>query len=259
MVRRIAVEAGDITMGYFEEGMQVPADGKDDGSPVTEADRAAERHIIAALSDIVSDVPVIGEEAVSAGIIPDLTGSDYFWLVDPLDGTREYMTGGKDFTVNIALIKEGAPILGVIYAPAYGEMFAAHGEGTAVRTSDESDKEKSIRVRKPLSAGLTVMASKNRSFAETDKFLEDFKVEKIVRRSSSLKFCLIAQGKADIYPGFGQTCEWDTAAGQAILNAAGGEIVTIDGAPMTYGHANRKFINPSFIARNRELAEEIQT
>lgn len=253
VVRRIAREAGDITMDHFHEGYAVSVDAKMDGSPVTEADRAAERHIITALEDAVAGVPVIGEEAVSAGHIPDLSGHDYFWLVDPLDGTKAYAVGERDFTVNIALIKKGVPILGVIYAPAHGELYAAHDGGAAIRALDDSDRDKEIRVRRPDAGGLIVMASKGRSYAETDAFLEEHKVKKIERRSSSLKFCHIAWGKADIYPGLAQTCEWDTAAGQAILNAAGGEIVTLDGVPLSYGHADRKFINPSFIARSHHL------
>lgn len=253
VVRRIAREAGDITMDHFHEGFTVTADAKTDGSPVTEADRAAERHIIGALEDAVPGIPVIGEEAVSMGHIPDLTGCEYFWLVDPLDGTKAYAAGEKDFTVNIALIKLGVPILGAIYAPAYGELYAAHDGGPAIRALDETDREKEIRVRNPDKGGLIVMASKGRSYAETDAFLEEHKVKKIERRSSSLKLCIIAAGKADIYPGLAQTCEWDTAAGQAILTVAGGEIVTLDGTPLTYGHADRKFINPSFIARSNHL------
>lgn len=253
VVRRISIEAGDITMDHFHEGFAVTVDAKIDGSPVTEADRAAERHIIAALEDAVPGVPVIGEEAVSAGIIPDLTGCEYFWLVDPLDGTKAYVAGEKDFTVNIALIKSGVPILGAIYAPAHGELYAAHDGGPAIRALDDTGRDKEIRVRRPDAGGLIVMASKGRSYVETDAFLEEHKVKKIERRSSSLKLCLIAAGKADIYPGLAQTCEWDTAAGQAILNAAGGEIVTLDGVPLSYGNADKKFTNPSFIARSCHL------
>lgn len=253
-VRRIATEAGEITMTHFSEGMAVAAMSKADGSPVTEADRAAERHIIASLEDIVPGVPVIGEESIAAGIVPDLSGHEYFWLVDPLDGTREYAEGGKDFTVNIALIQNGVPVLGVIYAPAHGELYAGHGEGTAIRYLEDTDKEKSIRVAKPSAGGLIVMASNKRFYAETDAFLTDYKVRRLDRRSSSLKICFIAAGKADLYPGLGPTCEWDTAAGQAILTAAGGEIVTMDGAALTYGHADKKFANPPFIARSSYVA-----
>lgn len=254
IVRRIAHEAGEITLDHFDEGMVRSADSKADGSPVTEADRLAERHIIRALGDDVGPIPVVGEEACASGAIHDLSGEEYFWLVDPLDGTREFVAGGKDFTVNIALIRQGQPVLGVIYAPAYGEMYSAYGEDTAMRWMEDTNTEKQIRVRRPRSSGLTVIASKNRGAAEIDRYLEEHKVEKIIRRSSSLKICAVASGKADLYPAFGETCEWDTAAGQAILEAAGGEIVTLDGAGLSYGGAERKFINPSFIARSKYLA-----
>lgn len=254
MVRRVAHEAGEITLGHFEEGMMLSSETKGDGSPVTEADRAAEAHITKAFQEDFPDIPVVGEEAVAAGAIHDLSSSEYFWLVDPLDGTREFIAGSPEFTVNIALIKNNEPILGVIYAPAKGEMYAAHGEGTAVRWVEETGSEKEIRVRKPSRGGLVVMASKNRAGEALDNYLAEQKVEKIIRRGSSLKLCAVASGKADIYPGLWETCEWDTAAGHAILSAAGGEVVTLDGTPLRYGLQSPHFINPSFIARSKYLA-----
>jgi 3'(2'), 5'-bisphosphate nucleotidase len=252
VVRRVAFEAGEITLDYFEEGMVLSHDTKPDGSPVTDADRRAEEFIAAQLKDAVPGIPVLGEER--ANNIDD-KDSDYFWLVDPLDGTREFVSGGTEFTVNIALIKNGAPVLGVVYAPAKGEMYAAHGEGTAVRWLSETEVEKPIQVRRPVRAGLTVMASKNRHAAELEAFCAEQKVEKIIRRGSSLKICAVASGKADIYPGFGPTCLWDTAAGQAILEAAGGEIVAQDGgAPLTYSMKKDGFFNPPFVARSKFLA-----
>ncbi|PZQ44736.1 MAG: 3'(2'),5'-bisphosphate nucleotidase [Micavibrio aeruginosavorus] len=250
MVKRTALEAGEITLDYFEEGMQIAADIKADGSPVTIADKRAEEYIIRALQDAVPGIPVIGEEANAAGERHDLKGQEYFWLVDPLDGTKEYAMGSPDYTVNIALIKNNTPVLGVIYAPAHGELFSAHGEGTAVRWLEETNNEKPIRVRKPSAKGLVVIASKNRSAAEIDKYLEEHKVEKIIRKGSSLKICAVAMGKADLYPGLAETCEWDTAAGHAILNAAGGEIVALDnGQVLTYGDKDGHFNNPKFLAQ----------
>lgn len=254
IVRRIALDAGEITLDYFEEGMRLPSDTKGDGSPVTEADRKAEEYIIKALKENLSGIQVVGEECVSQGETYDVSGEEYFWLVDPLDGTREFVIGSPDYTVNIALIKNNVPVLGVIYAPAKGEMFSSCGEGTAVRWLEESGNEKAIRVRKPSRNGLIVIASKNRAGAELDQYLEEQKVEKIIRRGSSLKICAVASGKADIYPGFGQTCEWDTAAGHAILNAAGGEIVRMDGVPLSYGDKDGHFYNPPFLARSSYLA-----
>jgi 3'(2'), 5'-bisphosphate nucleotidase len=198
-------------------------------------------------------VPVIGEEAAAAGDLPDLSTSDYFWLVDALDGTREFTEGGLDFTVNIALIHKteqgGEPILGVVYAPARGALYAGHGPGTATRWLADSDHEKNINVRSTPKAGITVVSStRSTDTTRMDQFLSGFKVEKIIRRGSSLKICAIAEGKADFYPRFGAICEWDTAAGDAVLRAAGGLITDMNGQPLTYGHAERTFINPECVA-----------
>lgn len=248
MVRRLAIEAGDHTLQYYEEA-GCAADEKTDGSPVTIADREAEAIIIKGLNDIAADIPVVGEEATAAGIIPDLSGAEWFWLVDPLDGTREFVRGSPDYTVNIALIHRGIPVLGVVYAPVSGELYAGYGQGTAIRWLADTQNEKPIRVRDMPSGGLTVISSRNHHHqTEFDQFIADFKIAKAVRRGSSLKICLIAAGKADVYPRFGLTCEWDTAAGDAILRSAGGHIVDMQGAPLTYGHADRKFHNPEFVA-----------
>ena len=253
IIRRIAVEAGQKTLDHFEEGMHVSSDTKDDGTPVTLADREAEQYIVDELRAEFPNIPIVGEEGIADGIIPDLTGHEYFWLVDPLDGTREFITGSPDFTVNIALIKNNAPILGVIHAPAHDETFMAYAEGAAIRINEETGQEKEIRVRKPSRNGLTVITSKNRGGEEIDRYLEEHKVEKIIRKGSSLKICAVASGKADLYPGFGQTCEWDIAAGHVILQSAGGDIVTMEGAPLIYGNSQQKFMNPKFLARTNYL------
>ncbi len=254
MVRRTAYEAGEITLEYFEEGMILSSDAKSDGSPVTEADRRAEEYIAKIFKEEFPGIPVIGEEAIAGGEAHDLSAGEYFWLVDPLDGTKEFVAGGKEFTVNIALVKNGVPTLGVIFAPALGEMYSAYGEGTATRWLEETGTEKNIRVRKPSRGGLIVMASKSRNAQEIDAFLSEHKVEKIIRRASSLKICAVASGKADLYPGLGLTCAWDTAAGQAILNAAGGEIVDFSGKPLIYGGDDPRFHNPPFLARSKYIA-----
>ncbi len=254
VVRRIAMEAGQVTLEYFDEGMKIAPDIKTDGSPVTEADKKAELFIMDALrQDISADIPVVVEEAISQGAVHDLSSQDYFWLVDLLDGTREFIEGSPDYTVNIALIKNHVPILGVIYAPARGEMFSAYGEGTATRWTEDTGHEKAIKAKRPSRGGLVVITSKNREREQIDKFLSEQKVEKIIRKGSSLKICAVASGRADLYPGFGQTCEWDTAAGQAILEAAGGQIVTMDGVSLTYGD-KKDFFNPPFLARSNFLA-----
>ncbi len=260
IVRRIAIEAGHETLKYFDESGFDASKAKDDGSPVTIADHAAEEIIEKALYEILPAVPVVGEELAAAGRIPEIGGSEYFWLVDPLDGTKEFISGSGDYTVNIALLYKGDPVLGVVYSPVNGELYAGCGEGTAIRWLEDTNKEKSIHVRKPPPGGLTVVASLNHA---NDKKLEDFlreyKVEKLVKRGSSLKICAVASGKADLYPRLGPTCEWDTAAGDAVLRAAGGYVMTLDNhAPFTYGHARRKFLNPEFVAAPSDFFEIIQ-
>ncbi|MCB9988419.1 MAG: 3'(2'),5'-bisphosphate nucleotidase CysQ [Rhodospirillales bacterium] len=249
MVRRVAREAGEVTLEYFDESGYQGAEAKGDGSPVTEADRAAETLIEKALSDILPGIPFIGEEAVAEGRIPGLTGADYFWLVDALDGTKEFISGSGDYTVNIALIHKNKPILGVVYAPVKGELYAGSGPGTAIRWLEDTDKEKSIHVRRPPKEGLTIVSSRSHGSDEKlAKFLDGQKVAKVLKKGSSLKICAVAAGKADLYPRFGPTCEWDIAAGHAVLLSAGGAMTDMDGVEMSYGHAGRKFLNPEFIA-----------
>ncbi len=255
MVRRLAVAAGDHTLQYFEsvgtdadDGFQV----KDDGSPFHRADVEAEEMIVTGLAALAPGIPVVGEESVSAGKIPDLNGVEWFWLVDPIDGTREFLegpNGSGDYTVNIALVHRGVPVIGVVYAPVSGELFAGCGPGTALRWRADTGNEKPIAVRPAPAAGLVVVASRNhRDQKKLDDFLAEMKVAKVIHRASSLKICAIAAGKADIYPRHGLTSEWDTAAGHAVLASAGGAIVDMDGNALTYGHAAQKFVNPEFVA-----------
>lgn len=249
MVRRIALDAGEIIMKYYEDLDGLEIDSKHDDSPVTLADREAETFIQMSLEQLTLDIPVIGEEAVALGKKTSVEGHEYFWIVDPLDGTKEFMNGGEEFTVNIALVKNAKPVLGVVYAPALGELYAGHGEGTAIRWSQDTDTEKPISVRPPPKGGLNVVASKSHGDAQRlEKFLEQFKVEKLIKRGSSLKICVIAAGKADIYPRLGPTCEWDTAAADAVLQAAGGVITDVNGERLKYGGANPKWLNPEFVA-----------
>lgn len=257
MVRRIALEAGKITLRYFDHGEQGAFENKADGSPVSLADQEAEAYIQKALAELLPSVPFIGEEAVAGGHVPHLAADDFFWLVDPLDGTREFISGGNDFTVNIALIHKSVPVLGIVYAPAGGILYAGHGQGTAVRWSADTDKEKSIAVRRIPKEGLTVVASASHGDpARQNAFLENFKVEKIIKRGSSLKICAIAEGKADIYPRFGPTCQWDTAAGDAVLRAAGGRLTDLQGKPLHYGPGDPKFLNPEFVASSFDCFEK---
>lgn len=253
-VRRIAVEAGELTLDYFEPGARLDLVQKPDGSPVTVADRLAEALIEKALSDITPGVPFVGEEAVSEGRIPDLGGAPCFWLVDPLDGTSDFIAGSPDYTVNIALIRDGVPSLGVIYAPAHGSLYAACGPNTAIRWREETGTEKPIRVRSAPASGLTVLSSRaHANGPRLEEFLRDIKVARLLRSASSLKLCSIAAGKADLYPRFGPTCEWDTAAGDAILHAAGGHVSGLDGARLSYGKFREGFLNPSFIACSADV------
>jgi 3'(2'), 5'-bisphosphate nucleotidase len=260
IVRRIAVEAGEVILRYYDGLEDLETEHKDDGSPVTLADRDAERLIEQKLHEILPDVPMIGEEGVAEGRIFDLAAHPYFWLVDPLDGTKDFLAGGQDFTVNIALIHKGDPVLGVIYAPEKGELYMGFtnedGSSRAFRHFEDSNTEKDLRVRKPPAEGLTIISSHSPSVGgKMDKFLQDYKVAKIVKRASSLKICAIAAGKADMYPRLGPTGEWDTAAGDAVLRAAGGVIKDFEGRlPLRYGcGVDGRFLNPSFVAASGDL------
>lgn len=246
-ITRIAIEAGNITLKYYDEAGYQGAEIKGDGSPVTKADKEAEAYIIEQLQAMAPDVPIVGEE--SYHLLKDVDLSGRFWLVDPLDGTKEFVAGGEDYTVNIALIENGEPIMGVIAAPVLGEVFMGHRDMGARKWSDDNDSYKDIRVRTVPARGYTAIVSRSRgNTPEMQTFLEQFKLDKTISRGSSLKICAVADGRADLYPGLGLTCEWDLAAGHAILKAAGGNIFTLEGQQISYGHIDRKFLNPNFLA-----------
>ncbi len=256
VVRRIALEAGEITLKYFDESGFDGAQAKGDGSPVTIADKEAEKYITEKLIETLPDIPVIGEEAVAEGRAPDVEGTDYFWLVDALDGTKEFISGGSEYTVNIALIHNYEPILGVVYAPVSGELYAAHGKGTAIKYNDDTETEKAIKTRDVPKEGLVVVSSKSHgSQDDLDTYLQEYKVQKILKRGSSLKICAIAAGKADLYPRFGPTCLWDTAAGHAVLRGAGGDLLSLkdDGSSLTYDPQVLNFLNPDFVAKSKDM------
>jgi len=243
----LAVDAGREIMAVYRGDFSARA--KRDLTPVTEADEAAERLILEGLAALDPTTPVISEEAASAGRIPHVAGR--FWLVDPLDGTKEFISRNGEFTVNIALIENGAPVLGVVHAPAlarifWGEKGVGAAEGAIGSSGDIAWKD--LHVRPCPTDGATVVASRSHRDAATDGFLRKVKVKSLCQAGSSLKFCLVAAGEADLYPRFGRTMEWDTAAGHAVLAAAGGKVVTEDGQPLSYGKRARGYDNPGFIA-----------
>ncbi|MCL4146392.1 UNVERIFIED_CONTAM: hypothetical protein GTU68_064549 [Idotea baltica] len=213
---------------------------KGDASPVTEADQRAEDLILAALRLTDPELHVLAEEAVSAGHIPE--HGSRFALVDPLDGTREFVNRNGEFTVNIAIIEHGRPTMGVVYAPAKDPW-----QATAKPGADVPTERKTLKIRALPSAGPTAVASKSHRSPETEDILKAFGVAETIGAGSSLKFCLIAAGEADLYPRMGRTMEWDTAAGHAVVEAAGGRVLTEDGAPLLYGKTERGYDNPHFI------------
>ena len=241
-VRRLALEAGRTIMAFYRDG--TPVETKADRSPVTEADRAADRLIVAGLRAADPHIPVISEEGTANDDLAAPPGGR-FWLVDPLDGTREFIARTGEFTVNIALIEDGRPVLGVLHAPVQGETYVADGLGQAVRIVGNG-------VPRPISAravpgeGPAVVASRLHRDAETDAYIATLRPERIESAGSALKFGLLARGEADVYPRFGRTMEWDTAAGQAVLEAAGGHVRDLNGRELRYGKAG--FVNPPFVA-----------
>ena len=246
----IALEAGELIMQVYATDFEVF--NKNDKSPVTEADEKAEAWILNALAELAPDIPVLAEEAVSAGHIPEI--GDRFILVDPLDGTKEFINKRGEFTVNIALIEHGRPVLGVVFAPALDRLFVADSVSSAWQASAKpgaavppASERKPMRIRKVVDGGITAIASKSHRTPETDAFLEKFEIGEIISAGSSLKFCLIAAGEADLYPRMGRTMEWDTGAGQAVVEAAGGRVLQEDGAPLLYGKTKRGYDNPHFI------------
>ncbi|MGE3830006.1 MAG: 3'(2'),5'-bisphosphate nucleotidase CysQ [Parvibaculaceae bacterium] len=244
----LALVAGREILDIY--GRDIAVSVKDDLSPVTEADEVAEKVILAGLARLAPGIPVIAEEAAAAGKCPPI--SSRFYLVDPLDGTKEFIGRNGEFTVNIALVERGIPVAGVVYAPALRRLYIGEVGIGAFEAEAEPDQEaliwKRIATRPRPADGLIVVASRSHRDKETEAFLDTQPVKELVSAGSSLKFCLLACGKADLYPRFGRTMEWDIAAGHAVLAAAGGRVETADGQPMTYGKTARGYDNPAFIA-----------
>jgi 3'(2'), 5'-bisphosphate nucleotidase len=242
-----SLEAGAAIWRVFQEEFEVLV--KADASPVTAADTAAEAVILKALARLAPDVPVVAEEEAAAGRIPDV--GERFFLVDPLDGTKEFIKRGTDFTVNIALVEARSPTLGVVYAPARSRLFVGDvASGTAWTADVEPggplpSARRPLAVR-PLGERITAVASKSHDTPATEAYLKACGVAERVAIGSSLKFCLLAAAEADLYPRPAPTSEWDTAAGHAVLVAAGGRVFDIEGAPLAYGKP--RFFNPGFVA-----------
>jgi len=240
---RIVRAAGEVVMRHYEAGCDARV--KADRSPVTDADEEAEKLILAELNTAFPGVPVVAEEAAAAGHISKV-GSRFF-LVDPVDGTKEFVKRGGEFTVNIGEIVDGQPVSGVVLAPAIGRLFAgAVGEG-AFELAGNAIRD--IACRKPDADGLVAVSSRSHPDAKTDELLKSLPIKGHTNAGSSLKFCLVAAGEADIYPRAGTTMEWDTAAGHAVLAAAGGTVTNWDGSPFVYGKPD--FRNGPFIARGK--------
>ncbi len=243
-----ALEAGAAAHRYFRGELQLAH--KQDNTPVTAADHAAEAIILEQLGKHFGEIPIIAEEEVAAGRVPTI--GDTFFLVDPLDGTREFVAGRPEYTVNIALVRGGTPRLGVVYAPATRLLYAGDAERTqAFRAklapdADDAPERLPVRVRRVPARGLTVVASRSHGNPKLHAYLADYQVADTVSIGSSLKFCLVASGEADLYPRLGTTMEWDTAAGHAVLLGAGGIVVDAVGRALRYGKP--AFTNPWFIA-----------
>lgn len=243
-VKAIALEAGEAVMKIYRSDFDVGR--KADRSPVTQADLDAEAIIVPRLAALTPDIPIVAEEAVSQGKVPNVADGP-FWLVDPVDGTKEFMSRNNEFTVNIGLIRDRRPVLGVVLLPALDDTMYAGAEGAGATRQKGAGFADPVHVRPAPYDGLTVVYS--RRHGDPQKISEFLGARRVVERisaGSSLKFCLIAAGQADVYPRFGPTMEWDTAAAHAVLAAAGGRVDSVDGEPLLYGKP--EFRNPEFVA-----------
>jgi 3'(2'), 5'-bisphosphate nucleotidase len=243
----ISKHAGRVILDIYHSEFEVR--GKDDSSPVTDADEQAEALILQEVQLVAPDIAVVAEESVAAGQIPDIS-SGRFFLVDPLDGTREFINRNGEFTVNIGLIDRAYPVAGVVHLPALGETFWSDGE-QAWRQRGDGDAEL-ITCRSAAADGLVVVASRSHRDARTAEYLAKLQVKQLISAGSSLKLCRLAEGKADLYPRLGRTMEWDIAAGHAVLAAAGGSVCTLDGQPMKYGKPGLE--NPDFVAQGKSTS-----
>jgi len=255
-ISTLAIQGGTVILDIYAEEFEV--DTKSDGSVVTKADQECETIILEGLKKIAPHIPILAEESAAKDGVPQTaeTLGNEFFLVDPLDGTREFVNRTGEFTVNIALIRNGRPVIGVVYAPPLGDLYTGHhGHGAFLTKLSPENPDLIVKAPRSISTrphshdGLTAIASRSHRSPETDTLLKKFNVKDFTAAGSSLKFCLLAEGKADIYPRLGRTMEWDTAAGQAVLEAAGGYVTVYpEGASLLYCKAERGFDNPNFIA-----------
>lgn len=247
----LTVAAAVPVMAIYARGCD--AFTKPDGSPVTEADQASEAILVEGLARLVPDCVVVAEEACAAHGYPKI--GERFILVDPLDGTREFLSRNGEFTINIALVESGVPVCGAVYAPASNRLWigALPDFAQAMTVSPgmslaRAEQRRPIAVRPVPRDGIVAMVSRSHLDPETRSYVSRFNLRQLVAAGSSVKFCLVAEGVADLYPRFSMTSEWDTAAGDAVLRAAGGHVLTIDGTPLRYGKRAASFRNPAFLA-----------
>lgn len=247
----LVARAGAIAMETFS-AERIEARSKSDASPVCEADERIEAYLLDALAQLAPEFPVVAEEAAARGELPER--ADAFLLVDPLDGTREFLAHGRDFTINIGLIVDRAPCAGAVFAPALGELWLAGERAFAMRVEPGAsalpsrDRWRELRTRKAPADGLIALVSRSHQDEETRAFLAKLRIADARASASSIKFCRLAEGAADVYPRFGPTMEWDTAAGDAVLRAAGGRVVDPSNKPLLYGKAEAHYRNGPFIA-----------
>jgi 3'(2'), 5'-bisphosphate nucleotidase len=240
-VETLARQAGAAILKLYQSG--TPTIVKKDGSPVTAADLASDAILRPGLAALTPAIPVVSEEGVEAGEIPDISGGS-FWLVDPLDGTKEFIGGTGEFTVLIGLVEDGIPTLGVMYGPVADELYAAAVPNDAWGVTQTG--REALHVRKPAADGkLIITSSFRRVNSALESYLQTIPVGERLRRRSAFKWADVARGAADLYPGFGTSYEWDTAAGHALVLAAGGSVTLVDGSPLAYGKP--KFLNPDIL------------
>lgn len=251
-INQLAVEAGTAILRIYMDsaGADVRVSHKSDDSPLTVADLASHQRIVDGLGLLTPDIPVVSEEDTAS--LTHRKPQGRFWLVDPLDGTKEFLARNGEFTVNIALIENGEPVWGVVYAPALGQLFWGGKAFGSFRRAESGTV--ALYVSAPVQTGQTfrVVASKSHLNAETSSFIDRLRSVDLIKAGSSLKFCRVAEGSADVYPRMAPTCEWDTAAAQAVVEGAGGQVYDTQGIRLVYGKPD--LLNPHFIAASVSLS-----